>query len=55
MITALMPFIIAALIVIVIVWLKVAERRINTQRKREGREPLTEEQKIVNVIDWTRR
>lgn len=41
-------------IVIVIVWIRVATLRLNKKLKREGREPVPE-QEIVNVIDWTRR
>ena len=49
------PFLMAALIVVFIIALKVSEKRTNARRKAEGKEPLTEEQKIVNVIDWTRK
>ena len=41
-------------IVIAIVWIRVATLRLNKKLKREGREPVPE-QEIVNVIDWTRR
>ena len=49
------PVLIAALVVIVIIALKVTEIRTNNRRKAEGKAPLTEEQQIVNVIDWSRR
>ena len=49
------PFIMAALMVVIIIVIKVSTMRTNARRKAEGKKPLTEEQKIVNVIDWTRR
>lgn len=49
------PFLIAAAIVVVAIVVKVATMRSNARRKAEGREPIPEEPKIVNVIDWTRR
>ena len=49
------PLIISALVVLIIIILKVSEKRMNARRIRNGEKPLTEEQKIVNVIDWTRR
>lgn len=49
------PFLIAAAIVVVAIVVKVATMRANARRKAEGREPIPEEPKIVNVIDWTRR
>lgn len=55
MFDALFPLIIAALFVVFIVFLKVSEHRTNEKRKKEGKEPLTKEQEIYNVIDWTRR
>ena len=44
----------AAAIVIFIVWLQVKTMRVNRKLKKEGKEPIPE-QKIVNVIDWTRK
>ena len=41
-------------IVIVIVWIRVATMRLNRKLKKEGKEPVPE-QEIVNVIDWTKR
>lgn len=41
-------------IVIFLVWLKVATMRLNKKLKKEGKEPIPE-QEIVNVIDWTKR
>ena len=55
MFAALFPFLMAVIIVAVIIALKLTERRENARRLSEGRAPLTEEQKAVNVIDWTRR
>ena len=44
----------AAGIVVFLVWLKVAAMRLNRKLKKEGKEPVPE-QEIVNVIDWTRK
>ena len=41
-------------IVIFLIWLKVATLRLNKKLKKEGKEPIPE-QEIVNVIDWTKR
>ncbi len=49
------PLLVAAVVVAVIVVLKVTEMRMNRKRKANGEKPLTEEQQIVNVIDWTKR
>lgn len=54
MLAALVPILIAVAIVAVIIALKVTERRANARRRSQGLPPLTEEQKTVNVIDWTR-
>ena len=48
------PFVIAAVIVSVIIWIRVATMRLNKKLKKEGREPVPE-QEIVNVIDWTKK
>lgn len=48
------PFVIAAVIVAVIIWIHVATLRLNKRLKKEGREPVPE-QEIVNVIDWTKK
>ena len=48
------PFVIAAVIVAVIVWIRVATMRLNKKLKKEGRD-LVPEQEIVNVIDWTKK
>ena len=55
MLLALSPLIIAALIALVLIVLNVSTFRMNKKRRSEGKPPLTEEPKIVNVIDWTRR
>lgn len=49
------PLLVAAVVVAVIIVLKVTEMRMNRKRKANGEKPLTEEQQIVNVIDWTKR
>ena len=46
--------IVAVGIVIFLIWLKVATMRLNKKLKKEGKEPIPE-QEIVNVIDWTKR
>ena len=48
------PIVIAAVVVVVIVWIRVATMRLNRKLKKEGKEPIPE-QEIVNVIDWTKR
>ena len=48
------PLLVAAVVVAVIVVLKVTEMRMNRKSKANGEKPLTEEQQIVNVIDWTK-
>ena len=40
-------------LVIFLIWLKVAVMRLNKKLKKEGKEPIPE-QEIVNVIDWTK-
>ena len=55
MLSDIFPLIIAALIALVLIILKVSVLRMNNRRKAEGKPPVTEEPKIVNVIDWTRR
>lgn len=49
------PFLAAIAVVILIIVLKAATMRTNARRKAEGKDPVPEEPKIVNVIDWTRR
>ena len=55
MLSDIFPLIIAALIALVLIILKVSTFRMNKKHRSEGKPPLTEEPKIVNVIDWTRR
>ena len=45
---------IAVAIVAFITWLQVKTMRLNRKLKKEGKEPIPE-QEIVNVIDWTKR
>ena len=52
--TDIAPFVIAAVVVAVIIWIKVATMRLNKKLKKEGKDPIPE-QEIVNVIDWTRK
>lgn len=48
------PFVIAAAIVVLIIWIKAATMRLNRKLKKEGKTPIPE-QEFVNVIDWTKR
>ena len=47
-------FVCAVGIVTFLIWLRVATMRLNKKLKKEGKEPVPE-QEIVNVIDWTKR
>lgn len=44
-------FVIAILVVIVIVWVKVAQMRTNKKLREEGKSPKYYEEQVVNVID----
>ena len=55
MLFALFPVLAAAVAVLLIIIIKAAEMRANKKRRAAGKEPLTHEKPIVNVIDWTRR
>ena len=54
-----MLIVVPILIMLVVVLLIAADHigvyRANKKRRAQGQPPLTEEQPIVNVIDWTRR
>lgn len=49
------PILIMVVFTIIVVALKVHERRVNANRRAQGLPPLKEETPIVNVIDWSRR
>ena len=55
LLAALAPVIIAVVVVILLIWLKVATMRMNRKLKEEGKTPIDEVPPIVNVIDWTKR
>lgn len=55
LLAALAPVIIAVVVVILLIWLKVATMRMNRKLKEEGKPPIDEGPPIVNVIDWTKR
>ena len=55
LLVSLAPILIMAVVVVVIIWLRVATIRLNKKLRQEGKPPVDEGPPIVNVIDWTRR